>query len=92
VAFWAVQVVGVHPHTFGLLGVPPPQVWGAVQVPQLIGLQPAIPGSNDPQLSPGGQAVGQTGEHVPVPLHALPARHVPQLMTPPQPSGTEPHT
>jgi hypothetical protein len=32
----ATQVVsGVHPQTLGLLGVPPPQLWGAVQLPQL---------------------------------------------------------
>jgi hypothetical protein len=27
--------IGVQPHTFGTLGVAPPQVFGAVQVPQL---------------------------------------------------------
>jgi hypothetical protein len=103
-------VAFVQPQTFGLLGVPPPQVlgevqapqftvppqlfgivpqlsgvgqlvsglhtqvpglplqtFGAVQEPQLMGAQPAIPGSNVPQVSPVGQVVGQTV------VHAVPA-------------------
>jgi len=62
-----------------------------VQVPQLIGLQPVMPGLNVPQLSPAGQDVGQTLVHcVPVELQAVPAAQVPQLMVPPQPSGAVP--
>jgi hypothetical protein len=44
-----------HPHWFGLLGVPPPHVCGAVQVPQFT--VPPHPLGIVPQLSPAGHAV-----------------------------------
>ena len=48
-------VLGVQPHMFGLLGVPPPHVCGAVQLPQLI--IPPQPSETVPQLSPAGPVV-----------------------------------
>jgi hypothetical protein len=47
--------IGVHPHTFGLLGVPPPQVLLPEHVPQLS--MPPQPSAIIPQLSGEGQAV-----------------------------------
>jgi len=57
----AAQVVGVQPQTFGL--PPPPQVLGAMQVPQL-SVSPQSPSGIVPQFAPAAvQVVGV--QHVP---------------------------
>jgi hypothetical protein len=90
----AAAVFGVQPQTFGLLGVPPPQVWGAVQVPQVSVGQPAV--ATVPQLSGMGQAVGQAATQVPaVPPSAMlqfgvGAEQVPHGTVPPHPSDAVP--
>ncbi len=48
-------VFGVQPQTLGLLGVPPPQVCGAVHAPQTT--VPPQPSATVPQLSPAGHVV-----------------------------------
>jgi hypothetical protein len=45
-----VAVSGVQPHTFATLGVPPPQVCGAVHVPHTI--DPLHPSDTEPQFIP----------------------------------------
>jgi hypothetical protein len=59
----AAAVFGVQPQTFGFDGVPPPQVCGDVQVPQVTAGQPVA--VKVPQLSPDGQFVWQFGVHWP---------------------------
>jgi hypothetical protein len=87
------HVVGVQPHTFGLLGFPPPHVCGAGHVPQSMGKAAQHPPKvNVPQLSPLGHAVGHSQTHWPIGLHNNPEGHVPQLTVPPHPSGTVPQT
>src|SRR5262249_10477855 len=63
----------VQPQTFGV--PPPPQVCGAVQVPQL--MSPPQPSGAVPQFCPAGQVV--FGMHAP---------HVPLLQTQPSPPRT----
>jgi hypothetical protein len=46
---------GVQPHTFGVLGVPPPHVCGGVHDPQLIMLP--HPSDTGPQFLPAHAAV-----------------------------------
>jgi hypothetical protein len=81
---------GVQPQTLGTLGVPPPQVWGAVHEPQLtIPPQPSKIGG--PQFLPSHSvalrtALQQTlGEVVSpcagLPPHGAGAVQVPQLIT-----------
>jgi hypothetical protein len=54
-------VAGVQPHTLGV--PPPPQVWGALHVPQL--RVPPQPSGTVPQLSPAGQlAAGLSLKHI----------------------------
>ncbi len=57
------QAAGVQPHTFGFVGVPPPQVSGKAQTPHVS--CPPQPFETVPQLSPVGHAV--IGVH---PTHA----------------------
>jgi hypothetical protein len=85
----AAQVVGVHPQTLGL--PVPPQVWGAVQVPQLS--VPPHPSGMDPQLSPrAAQVVGVHPQTLglPLPPQVWGAVQVPQLSVPPHPSEIDP--
>jgi hypothetical protein len=78
----------VHSQTLGV--PPPPQVSPAGQLgPQLIVGQPGT--VKVPQLSPAGHTGGHPAEHaVPLALHIVMAGQLPQLMTPPQPSGATP--
>jgi hypothetical protein len=86
-----IAVSGVHPHTPGWLGVPPPHVSGAVQVPQEI--VPPQPFGTVPQSFPTQAVAIKKGVHphilaVPPPPHVCGAVHEPQLMAPPQPLDT----
>ena len=90
---WWQEVAGVQPHTFGLLGVPPPQVSGAVHVPQ--STTPPHPSGTVPQSSPAGHAVAGVQPQtlgllgVPPP-QVCGAVQVPHEIVPPQPSGMVP--
>jgi hypothetical protein len=76
------------PQTFGV--PPPPQVSGAVQVPQE--MVPPQPSGAVPQVCPAGQVVALMQSHdVPAPLHDVPVGQEPHWMGgPPQPSGAVP--
>src|SRR5580700_2988253 len=96
---WLAQVVvGTHtpwPQTFGVPGLPPPQVWGRVQVPQ--SSMPPQPSPLVPQLTPSAMQVVGTHEvpqtlgtgGVPAPHTWFPV-HMPHMRMPPQPSLIDP--
>jgi hypothetical protein len=80
-------------HTLGVL--PPPQVAGATQGPQLS--VPPQPSGGVPQVAPSAaQDVGTHGPiphrfGIPPPPHVSDPVHAPQVSVPPQPSATVPH-
>jgi hypothetical protein len=86
------------PHTFGVPGEDvddPPQVSGAVHVPQLTVLPQPSPMGPQLSVAPHGFGLGvQLGAPqtlgVPPPPHEEPAGQLPQLTVLPQPSPTEP--
>ena len=81
----------MQPHT--LVVPPPPQVCGAVQVPQFS--VPPQPSASEPQFFPcAAQVVGVQPQTfaVPLPPQVWGAVQAPQLSVPPQPSGHEPQS
>jgi hypothetical protein len=85
-------VAFVQPQTSVMPGLPPPHVWGEVQLPQF-NVGTGQPGwLMVPQLSPAGHAVRQpAGMHVPAGPHTgVAPEQVPQATWPPQPSACVP--